>query len=121
MSVAGQFALVSLNGEGRARQGCLLGGARLACGKLRINLPEPETALRVRSVSGRTIRLGQRLGPGLAGTGSYLLACGPPRRYGNHRAPYPRTGFEIESTTPAIISLPIAIWALKGFPDYREK
>jgi hypothetical protein len=105
VSVAGQFAFVSVDGQGRAVQGYLLNGTSLECGKLGISLPEANTTLPVRSVSDRTFHLAEPLPPGLAASGSYLLACGPPGTYRNQEAPRPQTGFEIESTTANSITV----------------
>jgi hypothetical protein len=97
LTAAGEFAFVSTNGEGRATQAYLLKGTSLACGDLRIELPEDSTTLPVRSIDGRTIHLGAPVPDGLAAAGTHLLARGPARRYGDHQAPHPQTGFEIES------------------------
>ncbi|MFO7905234.1 MAG: hypothetical protein ACQESR_07990 [Planctomycetota bacterium] len=96
VTVAGRFALVSVDDEGRAIQGYLLAGGELECGELKIRLPEPSTTLKVRSVSDRTFQLAERLPSGAAGAGGYLLARGPVPM--SETAPRPRTGFEIESS-----------------------
>ena len=103
VTVAGQFAFVSVDDQGRAIQAYLLSGASLACGELKISLPEPNTTLKVRSVSNRTFHLADPLPPGLVVSGSYLLACGPEPM--SEKAPRPRTGFEIESTTADSITV----------------
>ena len=97
VTAAGEFAFVSLDSDGRAAQGYLLKGTTLKCGDLQIELPEGSTTLPVRSVSDRTIHLDTPVPDGLAGVGTHLLARGPARRYGDHQAPHPWTGFEIES------------------------
>ncbi len=98
-SVAGEFAFVSVDSKGRALQGYLLSGSGLECDELQVELPEPSTTLPVRSVSGRTYHLSEPVPEALALPGSYLLATGPQRRLGDHDAPYPQTGFVIESAT----------------------
>ena len=103
MTVAGRFALASVDGEGRGVQGYLLAGRELACGELKISLPEPSTVLKVRSVSERTFHLAERVPSGLVAAGGYLLACGPMPR--SEDAPRPRTGFEIESFTADSITV----------------
>jgi hypothetical protein len=105
VSVAGQFAFVSVDGQGRGFQGYLLNGASLECGKLRISLPEANTTLPVRSVSDRTFHLAKPLPPELAARGSYLLACGPPGTHSDPKSPPPQTGYEIESATANSITV----------------
>ena len=97
VTAAGEFAFVSLDTDGRAVQGYLLKGTSLVCGDLRIRLPEGSTTLPVRSVTDRTVHLDRPVPDGLAGVGTHLLARGPARRYGDHQAPHPQTGFEVES------------------------
>jgi len=116
VSVTGQFAFVSVDADGRAFQAYLLNGTNLTCGELQINVPEPSTTLRVRSVSDRTYHLAEPLPPGLAVSGSYLLACGPEpraelveqwvsREMDPADVPRPQTGFEVETTTPDSITV----------------
>ena len=116
VSVAGQFAFVSVGPDGRAFQGYLLDGTSLGCGELQMRLPEPSTTLRVRSVSDRTYHLAEPLPPGLAVNGSYLLARGPEPRPGLVEqwvaakidpadVPRPQTGFEMEATTADSITV----------------
>ncbi|MDY0168458.1 MAG: heparinase II/III family protein [Thermoguttaceae bacterium] len=100
---AGQFALVSVDREGRTVNGYLLAGTRLACGRLDINLPAPSTTVGVRSVSGRTFHLSEPLPVDLATPGSYLLSSGPAPL--SEDAPRPQTGFEIESATADAITV----------------
>jgi hypothetical protein len=91
---AGEFAFASVDGAGRATQGYLLNGTRLACGDLRIALTEPHTPLGVRSVEGNTFHLTDPLPPGRAVIGSYLLA-----------GTGPQTGFEIASAGESSITV----------------
>lgn len=99
VTAAGAFAFVSLDGQGRAVRGYLLGGTSLGCGDLEIRLPEATTPLPVRSVSDRTIHLAAPVPKGLAAPGTHLLAQGPARHCEDTRTPYPVTGFEVESRT----------------------
>ena len=92
--MAGQFAFVSVDDEGRTVQGYLLNGTSLKCGDLQINLPEPSTTLRVRSVADRTFHLAQPLPAPQAAIGSYLLA-----------GEAPRTGYEVESAAGDAITV----------------
>ncbi len=103
VSAAGQFALVSVDGEGRAVNGYLLAGTRLACGEMEIDLPAPSTTVGVRSVSDRMFHLSEPLPPDLATPGSYLLSSGPTPL--SEDAPRPQTGFEIESATADSITV----------------
>jgi len=97
VTVAGQFAVASVDNQGRVLQAYLLAGTELACGKTKITLAAPQTTLRVASVSDRNFHLTEPLLPDMAPTGTYLLANGPaPLRKG---LPRPRTGFEIEAAT----------------------
>ena len=86
VSVTGQFAVVSVDDRGRAIQGYLLNGTRLVCGDLEIDLPEPNTVLKVESVTDRTFHVDQPLPDPAAVPGSYLLA-----------GEAPRTGYEVVS------------------------
>lgn len=101
--VAGRFAFVSVDDQGRALEGYLLGGTRLTCGALDMRLPEPSTTLEVRSVSERTYHLAKPAPPGVAVPGSYLLAAGAVPL--SDKAPRPQTGFEIESATADSITV----------------
>jgi len=94
VTVAGRFAFVSVDGQGRAAQAYLLNGSSLECKQMRIALAEPSTTLPVRSVAGNTIFLAEPLPSTLAASGSYLLA-----------GEGPRTGFEIQSTTADSITV----------------
>jgi len=94
VNAAGEFAFLSVDDAGRATQGYLLNGTRLACGDVRIALPEPHTTLRVRSAEGNTFYLADPLPPGQAVSGSYLLAGASPR-----------TGFEVESAEEGSITV----------------
>ncbi|MBI3946587.1 MAG: heparinase II/III family protein, partial [Armatimonadetes bacterium] len=116
-TASGEFAFVSVDAQGRATQGYLLNGTRLACGELAVRLPQPNTPLKVKSVEGRTFHLAEPLAAGAAVPGSYLLAAGPEERHPTllaYRAgvnqdtdplPRPRTGFEIESATADTITV----------------
>jgi hypothetical protein len=103
VSAAGQFAFVSVDDQGRAVQAYLLGGASLACGDLKISLPNPSATLEVGSVSDRTFYLAEPLPSGLAANGAYLIARGPEPI--SEKAPRPQTGFEIESTSSNSITV----------------
>lgn len=94
VSVAGQFAFVSVDDQGCAVQGYLLNGTSLECGDLQISLPEPHTTLEVRSVADRTFHLAGPLPDPPPATGSYLLA-----------GEAPRTGFEIASAAGDAITV----------------
>jgi hypothetical protein len=94
VTVAGELAFVSVDGEGRAVQGYLLGGTRLECGDLKIDLPASTTTLEVKSIEDRTFHLEKPLPAGTVVPGSYLLV-------GND----PRTGLEIESVTSESITV----------------
>ena len=76
-----------------------------ASGDLQIDLPEASTTLPVRSVSGRTVNLAAPIPDGLGEAGTYLLARGPARRYGDHDTPHAMTGFEIESRTDDAVTV----------------
>ncbi len=93
-TASGSFAFASVDDAGRATQAYLLDGTGLACGDLKVTLPEPHTPLRVRSVADRTFHLADPLPPGRAVDGSYLLAGASPQ-----------TGFEIESAGAESISV----------------
>jgi hypothetical protein len=103
VTVAGRFALATVDGEGRGVQGYLLAGGELVCGELKISLPEANTTLKVRSVSERTFHLAERLPPGAVDVGAYLLASGPMPM--SEKASRPGTGFEIESFTADTITV----------------
>lgn len=116
VSVSGQFAFVSVDAQGRALQGYLLNGTNLECGELQIQLPEPNTTLRVRSVSDRTYYLAEPLPRGLTVNGSHLLGYGPEpharlveqwvaSEMDPAAVPRPQTGFEIETTSADSITV----------------
>ncbi len=94
VTVTGQFAFVSVDAEGRVVQAYLLNGSSLECEEMQLDLARPNTTLQVRSTADRTFHLAEPLPPGLAASGSYLLA-----------GEAPRTGFEIESTTADSITV----------------
>lgn len=103
VTVAGRFALVSLDAAGCVTQAYLLNGTGIECGQTQITLPSAGTTLRVASVSDRTLHLAEPLPPAMAPAGTYLLADGAmPLEEGR---PRPRTGFEIESTTADSITV----------------
>jgi len=94
VTVAGQFAFVSVDSQEHAVFGYLLNGVSLECGELQIALPEPNTTLKVQSVADRTFHLAEPLSAPPATRGSYLLA-----------GQAPRTGFEIESAAGDAITV----------------
>ncbi len=94
VTVAGQFAFVSVDDEGHAIQGYLLNGSRLACGDLEIVLPEPAATLKVRGTEDRIFHLAEPLAADAATVGSYVLAGRDPQ-----------TGFEVESTSGDAITV----------------
>ncbi len=103
VTAAGQFALVSVDNQGRILQAYLLAGTELACGQTKITLADPQTTLRVASVSDRTFHLTEPLLTDTASGGTYLLANGPTPLRKN--LPRPRTGFEIEAATANSITV----------------
>ncbi|MBI3946773.1 MAG: heparinase II/III family protein [Armatimonadetes bacterium] len=103
LTISGEFAFLSADGQGQATEGYLLNGTLLECGDFRITLPEPNRTLKVRSVSDRTIHLAEPLPAGVVAPGSYLLAPGGQLRAED--APPPQTGFEVESTTADSITV----------------
>jgi hypothetical protein len=105
VSVAGEFAYVSLDPDGRPTQGYLLKGSALSCGGLDIGLPSAEKTVAVKASSGRTYELAEEIPQGFGAAGTYLLASGPPGTFRDPDAPSPVTGFEIESTTGRSITV----------------
>jgi hypothetical protein len=103
VSVAGEFAFVSMDTKTRATNGYLLNGTRLECGELRIAIEQPNTPLEVRSVDGRTFHLAEALPTGVGQPGAYLLAPGALPLAED--SPRPWTGFEIESSTQTSITV----------------
>ncbi|MFB3105288.1 MAG: hypothetical protein ACE1ZA_10195, partial [Pseudomonadales bacterium] len=94
VTVAGEFAFVSVDDQGRAIQGYLLNGTALTCGDLQITLPEANTTLKVQSVDDRTYHLAEPLSDPQVVIGSYVLV-----------GESPRTGFEIASATQREITV----------------
>ncbi len=91
VTVAGEFAFVSVNDAGQCVQAYLLKGTRLICGNAEIVLPEPASKVAVTSVSDQTFHLDKS--PKNVG-GAYLLA-----------GREPRTGFEIAEATEKTITV----------------
>ncbi|MDA0746237.1 MAG: heparinase II/III family protein [bacterium] len=91
VTVAGEFAFVSMDGEGNCVQAYLLKGTRLVCGKEEIVLAEAATTVKVERVEDRTFHLA---GSVEAVEGSYVLV-----------GMDPRTGFEIESVMADAITV----------------
>ncbi|MDP6778314.1 MAG: hypothetical protein QGI83_16280, partial [Candidatus Latescibacteria bacterium] len=94
VTVAGQFAFASLDDDGRATQGYLLNGSRMACGDLEIRLPESATTVKVERIEDRTFHLAESLAPDAVAAGFYVLAGRDPQ-----------TGFEVESVTGDAITV----------------
>ncbi len=96
VTVAGEFAFVSVDDAGNVLRAYLLAGTHLQHGDTVVELPRATTTLRVDSVSDRTFNLAEALPEELAESAWYVLSEGPqPREEGY---PRPRTGFEIETT-----------------------
>ena len=103
VTVAGEFAFVSVDDAGRVTQAYLLAGTHLQYGETVVKLPRAITNLQVASVSDRTFRLADPLLAESAETAWYVLCDGPPAlQEGNSP---PRTGFEVEATTADSITV----------------
>ncbi len=103
VTVAGEFAFVSVDDEGGVTAAYLLAGTKLQYEEMSLSLSNPVTFARVASVSGRTFHLAEPLPAELAESGWFVLADGPqPMTEGS---PRPRTGFEIEAMTTDSITV----------------
>ena len=94
VSAGGEFALVSVDAEGKAIQGYLIKGTTLKCGELEIALPAATTAVKVASTEGKTWVLDEELDEHEELIGNYAIV-------GNG----PVTGFQIESATGKSVSV----------------
>ena len=103
VTVAGEFAWVSVDDEGRVLGAYLLAGTELAFGDTRLELPEATTTLRVASVEDRTFHLAEPLPADLTANAWFALAEGPEPMTPD--SPRPRTGFEIESADTESITV----------------
>ena len=91
LTVCARFAFVSLDEEGRVRDGCLVGGSLLRCAGEEIHLPEAERTLAVDRVEGRTLHLKNPVPEYVHPQGAYLLLAD--------------TGFDIASVTERTITV----------------
>ena len=89
--MTGRFGFVSVDREGKAQRAYFLNGTALSCGKKKLTLSEGQTALKVTSVEGRTLRLAEDVPEEGDIIGSYVLVG--------------ETGYEIESTTARSITV----------------
>ncbi|MDP6775267.1 MAG: heparinase II/III family protein, partial [Candidatus Latescibacteria bacterium] len=89
VTMAGRLGFVSVDAAGQATRAYLLGGTRLTCGDLNLNVSEAETRLKVRSTEGRTFHMAEDVPSDVEGR---CVLAG-------------ETGFEIESATPSSITV----------------
>jgi hypothetical protein len=89
VSLTGGLGFVSVDADGKVTRAYLLGGTKLTCGDVSLDAPAGVTRLKVRSVEDRTFNVAGDVPSDIEGR--YVLAG--------------ETGFEIESTTSASITV----------------